>query len=78
MHGALDRTVSEPQGLTFFTALKDRGVPARYIRFPREAHGLREPRHQRLREIEEIQWIQKYTMGIDWKSWPVPAPVYEN
>jgi dipeptidyl aminopeptidase/acylaminoacyl peptidase len=74
MHGAVDRTVSEPQSLTFFTALKDRGVPARYIRFPREAHGLREPRHQRLREIEEIQWIQKYTMGLDWKPWAAPLP----
>jgi len=67
LHGGLDRTDTEAQSLMFFTALKDMGKTVRYIRFPREPHGFKEPRHQRTRDIEEIKWIQKYTLGMDWK-----------
>jgi dipeptidyl aminopeptidase/acylaminoacyl peptidase len=56
--------------MMFFTALKDIGkAPVRYVRFPREPHGFREPRHQRTRDIEEIRWMQKYVMGLDWEPW---------
>jgi dipeptidyl aminopeptidase/acylaminoacyl peptidase len=44
-------------------------APVRYVRFPREPHGFREPRHQRTRDIEEIRWVQKYVQGLDWKPW---------
>ena len=53
----------------FFVALKDQDKTTRYIKFPREPHGFREPRHQRTRDIEEIKWIQKYVLGIDWTPW---------
>ena len=55
--------------MIFYAALKDQGKPVRYIRFPREPHGFREPRHQRTRDIEEIRWIQKYVRDIEWKPW---------
>jgi len=42
------------------------------MRFPREPHGFREPRHQRTRDIEEIRWMQKHVMGIDWEPWVRP------
>lgn len=69
LHGANDRTDTEAQSMMFFAALKDLGKTVRYIQFPREPHGFREPRHQRTRDIEEIKWIQKHTLGIDWKPW---------
>ncbi len=70
IHGMKDTTDTEPQSMMFFTALKDIGkAPVRYLRVPREPHGFREPRHQRTRDIEEIKWMQKYIMGIDWKPW---------
>lgn len=70
LHGAKDRTDTEAQSMMFFAAIKDIGkAPVRYIQFPREPHGFREPRHQRVRDIEEIKWVQKYTLGIDWKPW---------
>lgn len=69
LHGINDRTDTEPQSMMFFTALKDMGKEVRYIRFAREPHGFREPRHQRSRDIEEIRWMQKYVLGIDWKPW---------
>ncbi|MFB3110630.1 MAG: prolyl oligopeptidase family serine peptidase [Gemmatimonadales bacterium] len=72
MHGINDRTDTEPQSMMFFTAIRDQGRTARYIKFPREPHGFREPRHQRIRDIEEIRWIQKYVRGIEWTPWVRP------
>ena len=73
LHGDRDLVSTPNQALMFFTALKDIGkVPVRYVRFPREPHGFREARHQRTRDIEEIRWLQKYVMGVDWKPWERP------
>lgn len=72
LHGMNDRTDTEPQSMMFFQALRDQGKTVRYVRFPREPHGFREPRHQRRRDIEEISWIQKYVRNIDWTPWVRP------
>jgi len=70
LHGERDLVSTPNQAMMFFTALKDIGkTPVRYVSFPREPHGFREPRHQRTRDIEEIKWMQKYVMGVDWKPW---------
>jgi len=68
-HGINDRTCTEPQSMNYFTALKDQGKTTRYIKFPREPHGPREQRHQRIRDIEEIRWMQKYVLGLEWTPW---------
>ena len=69
-HGEEDRTDTEQQSMMFFTAIKDIGAaPVRYIKFPRQGHGIREPRHQRIRDIEEIRWMQKHVLGVDWTPW---------
>lgn len=74
IHGMNDRTDTEAQSMMFFTALKDIGkVPVRYLRFPREPHGFREPRHQRRRDIEEIRWMQRHALGQDWTPWERPV-----
>ncbi len=67
MHGNNDRTDTEPQSMMFFAALKDMGKTVRYIRFPREPHGFREPRHQRTRDVEEIKWVMKHTLNEAWE-----------
>ncbi len=70
IHGMNDTTDTEPQSMSFFTALKDIGrVPVRYLRVPREPHGFREPRHQRRRDIEEIRWMHRYVLGQEWQPW---------
>jgi len=70
LHGAKDMVSTPGQSMMFFHALKEIGkVPVRYIKFPREPHGFREPRHQRRRDIEEIRWMQKYICGIEWEPW---------
>lgn len=73
IHGMNDLTDTEPQSMMFFQALKDQGKPTRYLRFPREPHGFREPRHQRTRDVEEIRWIQRYVRGVAWAPWERPA-----
>jgi len=79
IHGMNDFTDTESQSMIFFTALKDIGkAPVRYIRVPREPHGFREPRHQRIRDIEEIKWMQKHILGVEWKPWERPKEKEED
>ncbi|MGD8538919.1 MAG: S9 family peptidase [Candidatus Aminicenantes bacterium] len=67
-HGGKDTTSSVNQSLMYFTALRDIGkIPVRYIKFPRQGHGIEEPRHRRIHLIEEIRWFKKYIEGIEWK-----------
>jgi dipeptidyl aminopeptidase/acylaminoacyl peptidase len=73
IHGMNDTTDTEPQSMMLFTAIKDIGkAPVRYLRVPREPHGFREPQHQRQRDIEEIRWMHKFTLGEDWTPWERP------
>ncbi len=73
IHGMNDRTDTEQQSMMFFTAIKDIGkAPVRYMKFPREPHGFREPRHQRIRDVEELRWMQKYILGLEWTPWERP------
>jgi dipeptidyl aminopeptidase/acylaminoacyl peptidase len=66
-HGEQDMTCRIAQSMNYFTYLFEMGKPVRFLRFPKEPHGFREPRHQRIRTVEEIAWMQKHIKGIDWK-----------
>jgi dipeptidyl aminopeptidase/acylaminoacyl peptidase len=46
MHGANDARVPPTQAMEFYQALKDLGKEVTFVRYPREGHGIREPRHQ--------------------------------
>ena len=69
LHGERDTTDTIGQSMIYYQGLKDRGVPTRFIRFPREPHGFREPHHQRIRDTEQIAWLMKYARDIEW---PIP------
>ena len=68
LHGENDETCTIGQSMMFYQGLKDRGITSRFIRFPREPHGFREPHHIRMRDAEEISWLMKHTRGIEWKA----------
>jgi dipeptidyl aminopeptidase/acylaminoacyl peptidase len=67
-HGEEDTTDTIGQSMIFYQGLKDRGVPARFLRFPREPHGFREPHHVRIRDAEEVSWLMKYARGMEWTA----------
>ena len=70
-HGGKDETSSVGQALMFYTALREIGnVPVKYMKFPREGHGVREPRHRRRLEGEEITWFKKHIDGEEWTLGP--------
>lgn len=46
MHGANDERVPPEQSVEFYQALRDLGKDVTFVRYPREKHGIREPRHQ--------------------------------
>lgn len=74
IHGINDTTDTEQQSMMFYAAIRDIGkAPVRYMRFPREPHGFREPRHQRIRDVEEIRWMQLHVLGEEWTPWARPA-----
>ena len=60
----------------FFTALRDIGkVPVRYIKFPRQGHGVQEPRLLRILYANELQWFKKYVVGVKWE---IPPASFET
>lgn len=69
-HGERDITDTIQQSMNYHNALRELGVPVRFIRFPREPHGIREPHHRRILMVEEIAWMQKYIRGIKWTAPP--------
>lgn len=46
LHGEQDNDVHVTQAEEMYTALRRRGVESVLVRYPREGHGLREPKHQ--------------------------------
>ena len=74
LHGDNDITDTPAQSMNFFAGLQKFNVPSRYVRFPNEPHGFGKMKHQRVRDTEEIQWMQKYVRGLADYTYPdVPS-----
>ena len=69
-HGAEDRVDTPGQSMNFHQALRHFEVPNRYVLFPREGHGIGEPRHHRTRLVEELRWLQRWVRGDE--GWTAP------
>jgi dipeptidyl aminopeptidase/acylaminoacyl peptidase len=66
-HGDRDTTDTMEQSMNFFQGLRHLGVPTRFVLFPREGHGIREPRHRRTLLVEEMRWFETHVRGNpDW------------
>lgn len=60
LHGENDNDVHITQAEEMYMALKRRGVETVFVRYPREGHGLREPRH-RVDALERtVNWFDRY------------------
>lgn len=78
LHGEADTTCTIGQSMIFYQGLKDRDVTTRFIRFPREPHGFREPHHERIRDTEEIAWLMRHTLGVEWTAPERPGATKEE
>jgi dipeptidyl aminopeptidase/acylaminoacyl peptidase len=60
IHGEQDNDVHITQAEEMYTALKRRGVESVLVRYPREGHGLREPKH-RVDALERtLAWFDRF------------------
>jgi dipeptidyl aminopeptidase/acylaminoacyl peptidase len=60
IHGQLDYRLELAEGLQAFTALKLRGVAAKFLYFPDEGHWVLKPRNRRLWWSTVLDWIDQY------------------
>jgi len=60
LHGEEDRRVPNSQSEEFYYYLKKSGVTVKFVRYPREPHGLREPNHQLDRYTRMLGWFKTY------------------
>ena len=60
IHGELDNDVHITQAEEMYMGLRRRGVDTVLVRYPREGHGLREPKH-RVDALERtLTWFDRY------------------
>jgi dipeptidyl aminopeptidase/acylaminoacyl peptidase len=60
MHGENDADVPIAEAEQFYIGLKDVGVETVFVRYPREGHGLREPKHLVDSIDRSIRWYEKH------------------
>ena len=73
LHGAADTRVPVGQAQELYMGLRKNNVPVELVFFPREPHGLQEPRHQLDKMRREYSWFSKYVLGVE-----VPEPKSEK
>jgi dipeptidyl aminopeptidase/acylaminoacyl peptidase len=73
LHGAEDKRVPVGQAQELYMGLRKNGVPVELVFYPREPHGLQEPRHQMDKMRREYAWFSKYVLGVEITD-PKPEP----
>ncbi len=68
MHGQQDTRVPIGQAQELYMGLKKNGIPVTLVFFPREGHGLGEPRHQVDKMKREYAFFSKTVLGVDVKE----------
>jgi dipeptidyl aminopeptidase/acylaminoacyl peptidase len=65
LHGGADVRVPPSQAQELYMGLRKNGVPVQLVLFPREPHGLLEPRHRLDKMRREYAWFSKYVLGVE-------------
>jgi dipeptidyl aminopeptidase/acylaminoacyl peptidase len=63
LHGQADIRVPIGQSQELYVGLKKLGVPTQLVFYPREPHGLQEPRHQLDKMKRENEWIRRWVLN---------------
>jgi dipeptidyl aminopeptidase/acylaminoacyl peptidase len=62
-HGGDDRRVPYSQGEEIYTGLRASGVPTELIQYPRQPHGIQEPKLIRDAMQRNLDWFERYVLG---------------
>jgi len=65
MHGDEDQNTFISNSKEMYQALKHLGKVVEFVRYPREAHGFREPNHRIDEFYRCLNWFNKYLLGIE-------------
>jgi len=60
LHGENDNDVHITQAEQMFTALRQRGIESELVRYPREGHGFREPKHRLDSLTRTVEWFDRF------------------
>jgi dipeptidyl aminopeptidase/acylaminoacyl peptidase len=60
LQGEQDTTDPIGQSQMLYRGLKRYNVPAEFVVYPREPHGLREPKHVMDRYRRSLEWVEEY------------------
>jgi len=63
LHGSADTRVPVGQAQELYMGLKKNDVPVELVFFPREPHGLGEPRHELDKMKREVAWFTRWVLG---------------
>ena len=64
-HGENDARVPISQGKELFYALKKKRVPTHLVVYPRQGHGVQEPRLQMDVRTRPVDWFKRYVLGLE-------------
>ena len=64
LHGEEDARVHPAQSMEYFRALKILGVPVRFVRYPREKHGIRGARSSDRPDAADHRLVRSVSLGI--------------
>jgi|GEM_PF-51278 len=62
LQGERDVRVPRFQAMQFYTALRQMGKKTRFVLFPRQGHGIGEPKLQKRKVEEELAWFERYVL----------------
>src|SRR5262245_31656988 len=60
LNGEADVRIPYPQAQETYQSLKFLGVPTEFVHYPREGHGLREPRHRADWYVRQAAWFDRW------------------
>jgi dipeptidyl aminopeptidase/acylaminoacyl peptidase len=62
-HGEADLRVPVSQGYELYNALKRQGVPVRMVVYPRQPHGIQEPKFMLDAMQRNLEWFDRWVLG---------------
>jgi dipeptidyl aminopeptidase/acylaminoacyl peptidase len=62
-HGEADRRVPVSQGYELYNALKRQGVTTKMVVYPRQPHGIQEPKLMLDAMTRNLEWFDRYVLG---------------